>query len=87
MTSAYLHTKVEQLLAGRSASINKKQELATIVHLCGAERGEKFVKRGFRFIANEKCGSHSLKAYVERVQSLKSLFSKIYQGDKKLDSF
>ena len=51
MTAAYLHQTVIDILADRrmaKASVAQKQKLATVVHLCGAKRGESFAARGFK---------------------------------------
>lgn len=78
MTSAYLHTQVEKILAragARKVSLEAKQNLAAIIHLCGPGRGESYVRRGFVIGRNEKCGAHSTLSYVRRVATLKKEFS------------
>jgi hypothetical protein len=85
MTSAYLHTQVEKVLArtqtAQRATVIQKQKLETIIHLCGPWRGEAFVRRGFKFAAGERCGSHSAAGYVDRVLALKAEFARLHSRE------
>jgi hypothetical protein len=81
LTSAYLDRHVRLTLAalGRSghlATPRQKEQLAAVIHLCGAGAGETFARRGFHFIAGERCGDHDPRAYVARVETLDRLFSR-----------
>jgi hypothetical protein len=80
MTAAYLHQRVvETLAAQRRARVRLAQEraLAAVIHLCGPGRGAAFVRRGFRATPGERCGAHSLGAYLHRVDALAGRFARL----------
>jgi hypothetical protein len=77
LTSAHLHQSVVDLLARRPqarATLEQKQTLAAVVHLCGRQRGEAFARQGFHARRGERCGSHDLRAHVAAVRRLKTQF-------------
>ncbi len=61
----------------RSATLQQKQELATLIHLCGAGAAEAFARRGFRLAPGEKCGDHEAALYLARVNSAKRDFARL----------
>jgi hypothetical protein len=78
LTAVYLQRSVADILARRRvvrAAPDRRQELAALVHLCGPERGEAFVKRGFRLAAGERCGDHDARRYLDRIQRLTRQFA------------
>jgi len=78
MTSAFLDRRVAQMLAQLrigGATLQQKQDLAAVIHLCGASVAEAYARRGFRPGARERCGDHDLRAYLARVSALKRNFS------------
>jgi hypothetical protein len=78
MTSAFLDRRVAQMLAQlriRGATLQQKQDLAAVIHLCGASVAEAYARRGFRPGARERCGDHDLRAYLARLNTLKHNFS------------
>lgn len=80
MTAAYLHQSVEDALGARrivKASLVQKQRLAAVIHLCGANRGETFVRRSFKATAGEKCGTHSLPGYLNQIDLMKQRFARL----------
>jgi len=80
MTSAYLDRKVASILAktrSASTSLQQKQELATVIHLCGAGAGESYALRGYRLQRHQLCGAHDAAAYVARVNVMKNEFARI----------
>jgi hypothetical protein len=80
MTSAYLHQKVAEILPGRrgaKASLDQKQRLAAVIHLCGAKYGERFAARGFQPRPGELCGTHSLPLYLQKIDLLKNRFARM----------
>jgi hypothetical protein len=80
MTSAYLDRAVTATLLAhhvQSATLQEKQELAAVVHLCGAGAGDLYVLRGLRLTAGQKCGDHVARAYVGRVNAMKRLFVRL----------
>jgi hypothetical protein len=84
MTSAYLDEAVtETLLAHHipSANLQREQDLAAIIHLCGAGAGDLYVRRGLRLTRGEKCGDQDARAYVGRVNAMKRVFTRLAAGD------
>jgi hypothetical protein len=77
LTSAYLDRRIANILARRriaSASLQQKQDLATIIHLCGAGAGDGYARRGFRLTAGQRCGDHDARGYIARVNAMKRIF-------------
>ncbi|HXJ79890.1 MAG TPA: lytic transglycosylase domain-containing protein, partial [Candidatus Methylomirabilis sp.] len=66
-------TTMEQQRISR-APLQQKQDLAAIVHLCGAGPGEGYARRGFRLTAGQKCGDHDVKSYLTQVNAMKRQF-------------
>ena len=66
-------TTMEQQRISR-ATLQQKQDLAAIIHLCGAGPGEGYARRGFRLAAGQKCGDHDVKSYLTQVNAMKRQF-------------
>lgn len=80
MTSAYLDRAVSATLAARHvrhASLRQEQDLAAVIHLCGAGAGDLYVRRGFELARDQRCGDHSARLYVERVDAMERVFSRL----------
>ena len=80
LTSAYLDRSVASVLEHhhvKSASLERKQELAAVIHLCGAGAGDAYVRRGLRLVEGQHCGDHEAHAYVERVTGMKRVFQSL----------
>ena len=80
LTSAYLHRSVVKTLGEKRAkkiSLKDKQRLATVIHLCGASRGKKFAARRLRLNPGERCGTHDLKAYLDKVGHMQMHFAQL----------
>ena len=80
MTAAYLHQTVVDILTRHRitrASLQQRQNLAAVIHLCGAGRGDAFVKRRFRIAPDERCGEHSVRRYLNRVNLLTRQFARL----------
>ena len=85
MTSAYLDRAVTTVLLAhriRAATLHEKQDLATVIHLCGAGAGDLYVRRGLRLTAGQRCGDHEARAYVRRVNAMRSLFARLAAADR-----
>jgi hypothetical protein len=83
MTSAYLDRAVEQMLRRHpvaGVTLTQKQRLATLAHLCGVGAATEHARRGLKFRAGERCGSHDARAYVERVAAMQRRFSALARG-------
>jgi hypothetical protein len=82
LTSAYLDWHVARILERRHAiatSLQQKQELAALIHLCGAGAGDEFARRGFRLSPGQRCGDHETRTYLERVNTAKMEFERLAQ--------
>jgi hypothetical protein len=80
LTSAYLDRTAAIALERHgmvSASLQHKQALAAVIHLCGAGAGDAFTKRGFRLIDGQHCGDHDVRAYLEHVDAMKRGFDRL----------
>jgi hypothetical protein len=86
LTSAYLDRHVRLTLSALprshpSATARQDEQLAAVIHLCGAAAGEAFARRGFRFIPGQRCGDHDPRAYVARVEAMERLFARLSAED------
>ncbi len=80
MTSAFLDRHVAGILQRRgiaAATLQQKQDLAALIHLCGAAAGEEYAKRGFRLAASQRCGDHDVRGYLAQVNAMKRVFSRL----------
>lgn len=80
MTSAYLDRRIATILGRhriRSATLQQKQDLAAVIHVCGAGAGDSYARRGFRLRPNQHCGDHAVRGYISRVNSMKKVFSSL----------
>ena len=80
LTAAYLDRSVANILERhhlKFAALERKQELAAVIHLCGAGAGDAYVRRGLRLTEGERCGDHDARAYVARVNGMKRVFENI----------
>ncbi len=80
LTAAYLDRSVANILERhhlKFAALERKQELAAVIHLCGAGAGDAYVRRGLRLTEGERCGDHDAQGYVARVNGMKRVFENI----------
>ena len=80
MTSAYLDRNVTMILERHrmaSAPLQLKQQLAEVIHLCGAGAGDEFARRGLQLTAGQRCGDHEARAYLARVGAMKAVFDRL----------
>jgi hypothetical protein len=80
MTSAFLDRQVAGILArhgASGASAARRQDVATLAHLCGPGIAEGYVRRGFRIAAGQRCGDHDPRSYLLRVRSLSAEFRRL----------
>jgi len=85
MTSALLDRRVAEALGPRRIGVvplKRRQDLAAMIHLCGAGAGRAYVARKFRLDRNQRCGDHDVKDYLARINELKYEFAKPAAGDK-----
>jgi hypothetical protein len=77
MTAAYLDRSVSLSLERHhmgSVPLERRQELAAVIHLCGAGAGDAFVRHGLRLADGQRCGDHEARGYVARVNGMKKVF-------------
>ena len=80
MTSALLDRRVASTVArhrSAAATPERRQELAAVIHLCGAGVGDAYAARGFRPAPHERCGDHDLGAYLAQVDAMKRRFARL----------
>ena len=80
LTAALLDRTVERTLIRNrisTASPQQRQDLAAVIHLCGAGAGNSYAKRGFRLRRGETCGDHNVRRYLARINALKRQFTRL----------
>jgi hypothetical protein len=80
MTSAMLDRGVAETLERhhiRVATLAQKQDLAAVIHLCGAGAGDAYARRGFRLAPRQRCGDHDPARYIALVNSMKRQFARL----------
>ena len=80
MTAAWLDRGVARALTGQhrvAPTPQQQQDLAALIHLCGAGAGLAFAARGFRLTAGQQCGEHDVHTYLARVNLLKKQFARL----------
>jgi hypothetical protein len=77
LTAAYLDRRVSNILdfrPVRGVSLERKQDLAALIHLCGAGAGDIYVRHGMRLAEGQRCGDHDARDYIARVDAAKREF-------------
>jgi hypothetical protein len=80
MTAALLDRTVASTLARNriaSASLQQRQDLAAVIHLCGGGAGNAYARRGFRLMHGQRCGDHDARRYLTKVNALKRQFARL----------
>jgi hypothetical protein len=80
LTAAYLDVSVANALQRnhvKAAAPARIQEMAAVIHLCGAGAGDAYVRRGLRLTEGERCGDHDARDYVARVNAMERVFQNI----------
>ena len=80
MTAALLDRTVARTLERHriaTASLQKRQDLAAVIHLCGSGAGNAYARRGFRLTRGQRCGDHDVRRYLARVNALKRQFARL----------
>ena len=79
LTAAYLDRAVVGILErhGKTATLEQKQELAALIHLCGAGAGDTYVRRGMRLTEGQRCGDHSAREYIARATAARRVFRQL----------
>ena len=77
LTAAYLDRSVAAILArhpARPTTLEQQQELAALIHLCGAGAGDAYVRHGMRLAEGQRCGDHDARRYLARVDQGRRVF-------------
>ncbi len=80
LASALLDRESAAILARRpeaKPSARQKQDLAAIIHLCGAGTADAFARRGFRLSPGEHCGDHDAASYVAKANAMARQFARL----------
>ena len=80
LTSAYLDRAVTATLERHgltSATSRQKQDLAAVIHLCGAGAGDILARHHFRLNDGQRCGDHEVRVYVARVNDMTGVFARL----------
>jgi hypothetical protein len=84
LTAALLDHQVTQTIGTRrlgEVTLQRKQDLAAVIHLCGAGAGRAYAARGLQLTPNQRCGDHDVNNYLARIKALKYTFAKPAAGD------
>jgi hypothetical protein len=80
LTAALLDRQVTQTLERLrigGATLRQRQDLAAVIHLCGAGAGAAYARRGFRMSAGQRCGDHDAARYLAHVNTLRRQFVRL----------
>lgn len=83
MTAAYLDRGVADVLArhpGLRATLEQKQTLATMMHLCGAGAAAAYARAGLQLKPGQRCGTHDARSYVARVAAMQRRFKALAEN-------
>jgi hypothetical protein len=87
MTAALLDRTVATTL-GRNriaiASLEQRQDLAAVIHLCGGGAGNAYARRGFRLRRGQRCGDHDARRYLAEVKAVKLQFARLAMSGQPL---
>ena len=84
MTAALLDRTVARTLGrnrNATASLQQRQDLAAVIHLCGSGTGNAYARRGFRLSRGQQCGDHDARRYLVEVNVLKRQFTRLAAAD------
>ena len=84
MTAALLDRTVAHTLERHriaTASLQQRQDLAAVIHLCGRGAGNAYARGGFRLRRGQRCGDHDARRYLAEVNVLKRQFARLAASD------
>jgi hypothetical protein len=84
LTAAYLDRSVAAAIERhplRRVGREQLEQLAAVIHLCGAGAGDAFVRRDFRLVTAERCGDHEVRIYLARVEAMRRVFAALAARD------
>ena len=80
MTAAMLDRTVAKIMKRHrigKTTLGVKQDLAAVIHLCGAGAGNAYAKRGLRLSRHQRCGDHKVSNYLAKLNAMKRQFAKL----------
>jgi len=81
LAAVSLDRQVAAILAKRPrharASLQQRQDLAALIHLCGAGPAKAFARRGFQLLAGQRCGVHDAARYLAAVNAMRLQFARL----------
>jgi hypothetical protein len=80
LTAALLDRSVSSTLRRQQvtgATLEQKQDLAAVIHLCGAGPGDAYARRGFRLTPGQRCGDQDVRSYLAQVNAHKRQFVRL----------
>ncbi len=80
LTAAVLDRGVVRVIGRHrlsAATLRQKQDLAAVIHLCGAGAGDAYARSGFQPTAQQQCGDHDLSSYLAQVNAMKRQFARL----------
>ncbi len=80
MTAAFLDRRVASTMAHQritDATLLQKQDLAALIHLCGAAWSDGYARRGFQQTAGQRCGAHDVNSYLAQVHAMRRQFVRL----------
>ncbi|MEK9139799.1 MAG: lytic transglycosylase domain-containing protein [Nitrospirota bacterium] len=80
LTAAFLDRQVAKAVGERPTTFQQKQDLAAVIHLCGAGTGRDYAKRNFRLMPHQRCGDHEVETYLTRVKTMEHIFARLAAG-------
>ena len=84
LVAAYLTANTDELLSRyhrNNATLQQRQQLATVIHLCGAGAAAGYVRQGLHATPGQHCGDQDVAAYLARVQAMTRLFNRLQIRD------
>ena len=82
LAAVYLDRNVARILGDKAdaATPQQKQDLAAIIHLCGAGPARRFAQHGFHFPPGERCGDHDAAEYLTKFHAAERQFRRLAGG-------
>jgi len=80
LAAVFLDRNITAILGHRRAvtvSRQRKEQLAAIIHLCGAGPAKAFARRGFHLLPGERCGDHDVEAYLAEIDAMMQKFARL----------
>lgn len=77
LAAVYLDRHVNAILRGRKATLEQKQTLAALIHLCGPGAARRQVQSGITTATAMRCGDHSAAGYLAKVEAMRREFARM----------